>query len=124
MVQKTICHPRSCLFIATIGLFLFTAPIDPASGIDLTRLPPSSAGLRVLIAMIGVALILGGGALELYIKGILERKKKNNPQIQRDKLAFKVASNPSYEVISMAKSSKWYLFSTFLLPHLWTYQCD
>lgn len=69
-------------FIAAIALFLFTAAIDPASGIDLTHLPPSSVGLRVFIAMIGCSIgLIGGVSLGLYHQSLIEKEKKEEQSL-------------------------------------------
>lgn len=77
-------------FIAAIALFLITAAIDPASGIDLTHLPPSSVGLRVFIAMIGCSIaLIGGVPLALYRQSLIEKEPYREGEKRRTISRFK-----------------------------------
>ncbi|GHO64845.1 hypothetical protein KSC_037370 [Ktedonobacter sp. SOSP1-52] len=65
------------VLIVAIGSFLFFIPIATVSVTDIEHLSPSSKGLRVLIAMIGVSIaLIGGGSLALYCKSLIEKEKK------------------------------------------------
>lgn len=75
------------VLIVSIGGFLLFAPIATVSSTDIDHLPPSSKGLRVLIAMIGASIaLIGGGSLALYRQSLIEKEKKEeqSPQTEPD----------------------------------------